>query len=372
MNALPQNTQAIVVGVETYQVGANWKLDGPANDACKFVKWLRAKGVPDVQIALFVSALPENQSLVNGLDVVSQPATHAAITKTLTDGLANKNGDLLVFFWGGHGVVDAENSRRLFCADATEANPRHISLNSVLTTWRTNTIGHFPRQIGFVDACQNYLEYNHIASTMPEDVLPSGTPRDVEQFFLLAASAGELAANLTLEKTGAYSQALLEELENGSADWPPDMSGINRRLLERFAALREAGDANQTPSHFWYRDWKGGEGTIASFKRQASAKTAAIQLSNEQRDELVNALLEMDVMTNPAERESVIADLRREIKNNTARSNKAHFDVNNLVKTALKYSGGLKELIHAIKRFESAESPAWQKLETVLAKLPLQ
>jgi len=372
MNALPQNTQAIVVGVETYDVGSNWNLDGPANDACKFVKWLRARGVPDVQIALFVSALPENQSLVKGLDVVSQQATHAAITKTLTDNLANKSGDLLVFFWGGHGVVDAQNSRRLFCADATEAHPRHISLNNVLTTWRTNTIGHFPCQIGFVDACQNYLEYTRIASTMPEDVLPSGTPRDVEQFFLLAASAGELAANMTREKTGAYSQALLQELEKGSADWPPDMSAINRRLMERFAALREAGDAIQTPSHFWYRDWKGGEGTIASFKQQASAKTAAIQLSNEQRDELVNILLKMDVMSNPAERESVIADLRREIKNSTARSSKAIFDVDNLVKTALKYSGGLKELIHTIKRFESTESEAWKELEIALAKLHLQ
>jgi hypothetical protein len=51
---------------------------------------------------------------------------------------------------------------------------------------------------------------------------------------------------------------------------------------------------------------------------------------------------------------------------------KDRFHVDNLVKTALKYSGGLKELIHTIKRFESTESSAWQKLEIALAKLPLQ
>ena len=33
MNALPQKTHAIVVGVETYVVGKNWNLNGPTNEA---------------------------------------------------------------------------------------------------------------------------------------------------------------------------------------------------------------------------------------------------------------------------------------------------------------------------------------------------
>src|SRR5262249_39585496 len=167
-------------------------------------------------------------------------------------------------------------------------------------------------------------------------------------------------------------QALMEELEKTGAGWPPEMTDLNMRLMERFAMLRDAGQSEQTPSHFWYRDWKGSEGTIASFKRRTPAKPAmAIALTNEQRDELVLALLDLDVMANAAERESVIADLRREIKFNTARSDKARFDVDNLVKTALKYHGGLKELIHTIKRFESPEASAWQELEKVLAKLKI-
>jgi hypothetical protein len=76
-------------------------------------------------------------------------------------------------------------------------------------------------------------------------------------------------------------------------------------------------------------------------------------------------------MANAAERESVIVDLRREIKFNTPRSDRARFDVDNLVKTALRYPGGLKELIHTIKRFEGVETIAWQELEKVLAKLSL-
>jgi Holliday junction resolvase RusA-like endonuclease len=109
---------------------------------------------------------------------------------------------------------------------------------------------------------------------------------------------------------------------------------------------------------------------IASFKRQAAVKpAAAVRLSNEQRDDLVNALLELDVMANAAERDSVIADLRREIKHNTPRSPKAKFDVDNLVKTALKYRGGLRELIHTITG-KAKGSDAWRELETLLAKLP--
>src|SRR5262245_9271799 len=100
MIANPQKTHAIVVGVETYEVGENWNLDGPANDVYKFVKWLRTRGVPSEQISLFVSPLPENRALLDDLDVTAQVAEYAAITEALTDMLAEQSGELLVFFWG--------------------------------------------------------------------------------------------------------------------------------------------------------------------------------------------------------------------------------------------------------------------------------
>jgi hypothetical protein len=373
MTDATSKTEAIIVGVESYTVGANWNLDGPASDACRFARWLLAKGVPSERITLLVSPLPENRPLLDDLGLPYQPAEHAAITRALIDDLSQKSGDLLVFFWSGHGAIDARNSRRLFCSDATAANLRHLSLNSLLASWRTNTIGHFPRQIGFVDACQNYIEYSRLASTIPEDTLPSGTPvSGVEQFFLLAASVGELAANLTSRKAGAFSLALMEELVKSGTDWPPDVTDLNQQLMERFTILRDMGRAEQTPSHFWYRDWNGSEGTIASHQQRMPSKPgSAIQLTNEERDQVVLALLELEIMSNTTERDSLIADLRREIKHNTARSPKARFDVDNLVKTALKYNGGLKELIHVVKRFEGAETDGWRNLETVLASLKI-
>ncbi|MBK7599640.1 MAG: hypothetical protein IPJ07_14410 [Acidobacteria bacterium] len=192
----------------------------------------------------------------------------------------------------------------------------------------------------------------------------------VEQFFMLAASPGELAANLLHEKTGAFSKALMEELEKQEASWPPEMSRLNSQLMERFTMLRDSGKAGQTPSHFWYREWNGSEGTIGSFKRHSPAKAVAqIPLSNEDRDELVLALLELEAMASREERENVIKDLRQEIKFNIPYSNKDRFHVDNLVKTALNYPGGLQEVIRVVNRFKGADEIAWQKLKVILDKL---
>jgi hypothetical protein len=52
---LPTDAMAVVVGVEEYQVGRDWRLDDPALDACRFVRWLTAYGVLADRITLLVS-----------------------------------------------------------------------------------------------------------------------------------------------------------------------------------------------------------------------------------------------------------------------------------------------------------------------------
>ena len=56
----PARTYAFVVGVERYDTGAAWHLDGPAADASRFVSWLLSRGVPASQILLFLSPLAES------------------------------------------------------------------------------------------------------------------------------------------------------------------------------------------------------------------------------------------------------------------------------------------------------------------------
>src|SRR5262249_48880539 len=156
-------------------------------------------------------------------------------------------------------------------------------------------------------------------------------------------------------KSGAFSLALFEQLEKSNLEksdfaWPPDMMSLNQNLMGRFAELRDAGQAEQTPSHFWYRDWNGGEGTMATLKRSSSAKQASGErLGPEERFEIVDALLEFEAMADPEYRKALISDLRREIKFNTRLSGAARPDVDNLVRTALRYPGGLKELARIVE-----------------------
>ena len=61
---LAADTIAIVVGIEDYEVGKEWRLDGPALDACRFARWLTSRGVPADRITLLISPLPENADAV--------------------------------------------------------------------------------------------------------------------------------------------------------------------------------------------------------------------------------------------------------------------------------------------------------------------
>lgn len=367
----PETSFAVVAGVETYAAGANWYLDGPVSEACRFVTWLRKRGVPAEQILLFLSPLDENKALVQRLEVPAQAAEQALVSKVLTDYLPQQAGDLLLFFWGGHGVIDAAGNRRLFYADATQNNLRHLNLNNLLTSWRTDYLQGFPHQICCIDACANYVEYMRKAFSMPEETYPIGMPTaGQEQFILLATSPGELAQNQTAVKSGTFSAALLEQFAHTGPEWPPEMTKITRQLQQHFTILRDGGQAQQTPAHFWYRDWSGNEGALGTFARQAAARPAdnTVQLGLTGRMELVNALLACGVIADGQTRESVIGDLRREIKYHVPRHHIPRFDIDNLVKTAIRYPGGLQELLHIVQTYEGP-SIQRQELDRVVKRL---
>jgi hypothetical protein len=70
----PAQSHAVVVGIEKYDIGDAWNLNGPALDAVRFVRWLRTRGVPAENIDLFASPLAENKTEVDALDVRCHPA----------------------------------------------------------------------------------------------------------------------------------------------------------------------------------------------------------------------------------------------------------------------------------------------------------
>src|SRR5688500_2652035 len=134
----PQRTYALVVGIEEYNAGGAWnRRDGPAADARRFCNWLISRGVLPDNIALCLAPRPDHVSLLPSGVPAAQPATCAAISDTLMTKISALRGDLLYLFWGGHGMITADETRRLFCADATPQNLRNVDLNSLMTTLRS-------------------------------------------------------------------------------------------------------------------------------------------------------------------------------------------------------------------------------------------
>jgi hypothetical protein len=261
-NINPQKTYALVVGVEKYEAGSNWNLNGPAQDAGRFIRWLLDRQVPAANITLFSSALDETALSQKTDNLPFQAATRQNIQQALTKDLPQKDGDLLFVFWGGHGIITPENSRRLFYTDATSQNMLNLDLNQLFTFLRSDYFSGFGQQVWLVDTCANYIYDPRQEKALPSETFPAGAPRTgIEQFILLAARPGEIAKNLNAEKTGLFSKAVLEELAQAStAFWPPDLKLISGHLEQKFVALREQGAIEQqTPLHFWYRDWKGNE-----------------------------------------------------------------------------------------------------------------
>jgi len=373
-----QETYALVVGIEKYAAGQEWNLNGPARDACRFTDWLRRRGVPDVNISLFLAPLEEHSVLVTASVPQVRPATSDNIYRALNEEFRRQEGALLYLFWGGHGFITAEGTRRLFYADATAENSLNLNLNSLLTTLRSEDFAGFRRQICIVDTCSNFVESLRLDRTLPHQTFSQSQPTPANQFVLLAGKAGDLAKNLDAEQTGLFSREVLTLLASEPADrWPPDMIALTTRLQERFSALRNERATDQTPNYFSYRDWDGNEGTLGqpSITSTAGVETpptpvAPPALSLTQLWELVDALLACPAIANPNRRETVLQQMRREIAGMISRDTAARFDVFNIVTTCLNYSGGIAELVAVVRGFEGLSQPM-QHLEQVVHTVPL-
>jgi hypothetical protein len=369
-NIDPKDTHAIVVGVEKYAGG--WDLDGPAADACKFVNWLRARGVVAENIRSFISPVDQNRGLLNQTVPRPQDALSHLIYEEFTENLARKSGKLLIVMWGGHGVIKADGTRRLFYADANRANMVNFDLNSALTALRSEYFQSFESQIFIVDSCAEYFELGNAGVSLPHQTLPSSLPASGrDQFVLLASRPGELAENLSAKKTGRFSDAVRQLLEaQGGETWPPDMPRLAADLSRRFTELRDAGEVSQTPSFFWYKDWNDNEWSLGTAPVQGTARAAVARraLSVNDKRRLMQALLPCPSVAGLNSRESVLRQLRRRIYNSIPRNPVPQVDVFNIVDTCLNYAGGMMELVEAVLVFDG-DTTAAQDLDKLVREL---
>jgi hypothetical protein len=269
----PRSTFAIVVGIEKYEAGEGSNLPGPAHDALYFTKWLIARRVPAQNILVFVSPLEE---VTFPSRVVVHEATRHRIDETVRNTLRGRQEELLFFFWGGHGVIQADLTHRLFYADATNDDKKNLPLMDLLLALRSTYFKNAaPRQIVMVDACAAFAQRQGWAYSLPTDTLPKGKPvSGREQFVLFATKPGEAALNLNDEKTGLFSRELLRLLTGDTGwppdfkkitsdtQWPPDFKKIIEQLDGRFKKLYDDNQANQTPSYYWF---KAGDSFVREF-----------------------------------------------------------------------------------------------------------
>ncbi|MEH1932580.1 MAG: tetratricopeptide repeat protein [Nostoc sp.] len=254
--AKPERTFGLIVGIEKYHE-SEWNVTGggPADDALKFAHWLHRRGVPRENIRLCLSALEENHQLIGECGLTVEFATEQNISDIVTNFLSPKSGDLLYIFWAGHGLITSEWERRLICADANKQNWQNLDLNSLLVLLRSDKF-QIRNHICIIDACANYvLESKGRPTNLGGKAFLSGQPRqDSQQFVLLAAREGEKAKVNSENKTGYFSQAVRESLEEASTEiFPPNMKIIAEQVKQGLEQLNK----NQAPIYLYKQNWDG-------------------------------------------------------------------------------------------------------------------
>ncbi|MFI9599345.1 caspase family protein [Streptomyces sp. NPDC052043] len=317
----PARVHALIVGIEAYDAGAAWDLPGPARDAVRFHRLLRAAGVPETQLHLHLAPLPPYAP-----DVPYSGADHATLRRLLVRDLPARQGDVLWVWWGGHGVLDRAGHLRLFCADATVADKLGIDLDSALTRYAGDAVPAFGEQLWVVDACETFEEALGFREALPPDALPVGRRSLAHrQTVLRAAGRGLAAANDPVRRTGLFSDVLLALLADRAdvLPAPPEPDELFSAVRERVAALRGEGRTLQHPE---IRLQSPERTEILPAPAPAPPRRPAALLQR-----AVEALLAYPLMRDPAERQSVVAALDPSITGTLARHTKARTDAVNIL-----------------------------------------
>lgn len=251
----PERVFALVVGIESYQVGAGWSLPGPARDAVRFADWLTGPaGVPQDHVHLLLSPLHQRRA------ETCPSATLENVHRALFEELPKCDGDLLWIYWAGHGYLDSSHQLLLPCTDATSLLTRHLNLQAALRWWRSSNIpgGRFRRVIAMGDTCRietKRAKKLRFGTSEPEagDLTP-----ERRQFVFYAARPGEAAQNQAEREAGQFTDTLLKRLADKAV--PESVEGlvdIARAVQADFSIMRAKGEAWQEPQFVISEGWDG-------------------------------------------------------------------------------------------------------------------
>lgn len=373
---LPQNTRALVIGIEQYEAGSTWDLDGPASDAVRFLEYLSRRGVPKENIQALLQPLePNREELENRAKCVAasvETPTRQTFEDIVTRRLPPLQADLFLLFWSGHGFVSTDGTRRLFTADAIDGDRRNVDLSDLMAALRTDRYPGLKRQALFIDTCANYVSVPSV--TPPHNSLPRGVDLPGrEQFALMAGASGEYAKSLGVEKSGLFSRELMTALPL-EGPWPPDLPAVGQLLAERFIGLRREGKAKQTPTLYWERDWLGGERLLKDFDDKGSPSRVRPllpkQLSAAEMKDLLNACLSVPILKRRDGRDAVLSLASPKLAIHASRNSIDRLDMLGILETARSFAGGLLEFLLATETFDDGTSFMQALMETVHQIVP--
>jgi len=249
----PERVFALVVGIESYQVGAGWSLPGPARDAVRFADWLTGPaGVPPTNVHLLLSPLAQSHA------EASAPATWDNVQRALFEELPKCDGDLLWIYWAGHGYLDPSHQLLLPCTDATSGFTRHLNLQAALRWWQSTNIPgrRFRRVVAVGDTCRiETKQARKLRFGTFEPEAGAITP-ERRQFVLYAASPGETARNDAERQAGQFTETLLKRLDGKAIDESVEgLVGIARAVQADFSLMHATGEAWQRPQFDINKGW---------------------------------------------------------------------------------------------------------------------
>ncbi|MGY0020343.1 effector-associated domain 2-containing protein [Streptomyces sp. cg35] len=340
------STHAVIVGVERYDGGPGWDLDGPVRDAVGHARRLLAAGLPPERITLLLSPAPHNEHLAAEAGLGFRRAGREAVHQALFRELPSRSGDFFFLAWSGHGLVAADGHRRLLYADATERDIRSLDLDAALAAWRSDLVPSFPHQLWLLDACQLFADPARLDGALAPDPVPVRPLRERPgQHALFACAPGQSARGSRTGGPGVFTAAVhdLWDEGGGAGSWPADPRALADQVRERVAAQ---GTAAQTPTYFWHC---GPQGQSEQWRRPAPAPAGPARPARARRRELVLALERVPAMREPDARARVIRQLPPEIAASVPQSAITRPALLDLVDTCLEFPDGLDELCDALE-----------------------
>ncbi|MER7107101.1 effector-associated domain 2-containing protein [Streptomyces sp. NPDC000229] len=330
--------RALVVGVESYEAGSAWDLDGPVRDALGYVGWLRELGVPDRDMTLLLSPLARNRALADGAGLPHRPADRDTVHRVLARELADERSDWLFVAWSGHGLVDADRNRRLLFADAVQRDLRCLDVEVALALYRSDGAPGHPRQLWLLDACQTYADAAAASGALRPDPLPRAAPRQrADQYALFACGPGETTRNGM--RSGLFSAEALRLLRD-HPDWrasPRPLAEALRRTFGNTTSLWFEGDGEAART-------RGEHPTVPGPRRAAPRRK--LELADKRR--LHDALAAVEAMRRPESRGQIIGLLPDVMAGSVPRRGETRLEILGLIDTCVTFGDGLTRLWEAV------------------------